>query len=403
MSGAQASALLGLASNDASVLHEAAASSLVRSVEVVSLTEAEAEWRAFERTACASPYQRYDWITAYARFVHAEDGSWIIAALGRDVSGTLQFLLPLRITRQFGMQIARYIGGKHANLNMPLLSALALAKLDAAAWKDILDAVARSQGGIDAFLLLNQPCRWQGQINRLTELGTVRATDDVHMLALSPDAETKLTALLSKERRKKLRAKARRLAEMGEVQFTDPCNDEDRHLAVSAFLSQKAQRFREQGIPDPFALPGIRDFMFAASAPGANGEAPAIEFHALKVGNRVAATIAGIGNERRFSTMCVSFDNSPEIARDSPGDQILMHLIRRQGQLGRMEFDLGMGEASYKEVFCDTREQLSHSLHATSLPGLLLVWMQRTKESAKRALKRHPTLMRTMRRILRRD
>lgn len=397
MSGAQASALLGLARDEVAPLRDMAASTLVRAVEVVSLSEAEPEWRLFERTACASPYQRYDWIAAYARTVHGHDGSQIVVALGRDSNGSLQFILPMRLTSRFGVKVARYIGGKHANLNMPLLTHLALSKLDTAAWKDILQTIARSLGGVDVFLLQNQPRRWQGHVNRLAELGTVEALDDVHMLGLSPDAETRLSTLLSKDRRKKLRAKVRRLSEMGEIRFTDPYNDDERQLAVSSFLDQKAQRFRQQGIPDPFAAPEIRDFLLAASAPGTSGEAPAVEFHALKVGDRVAATVAGIGNATRFSTMCISFDGSPEIARDSPGDQILVHLIQRQGELGRTEFDLGMGEASYKEVFCDTRERLAHTLHATSLPGVAAVLLQRVADRMKRVVKHHPALLRIIR------
>lgn len=402
MSGAQASALLGLTGDGTAVSHEAAASPLVRAVDVVPLAAAEAEWRTFERTAYASPYQRYDWIAACARTIHAQDGSTVVAVLCRETSGKLQAILPLRLTTRFGLRIAQYVGGKHANLNMPLLSAAALSKLDGPAWADILQAAARAHRHIDAFLLLNQPLVWQGQANRITELGTLPAGDDVHMLGLAPDVETKFATLLSKDRRKKLRIKARRLGSLGTLRLTDSGNDAERRLAVASFLRQKADRFRDQGIPDAFAAPEVRDFLLAASSPGANGEAPAIEFHALMAGERVVATIAGAGDARRFSTMCISFDNTPEIARESPGDQILVQMIRHQWDLGRTEFDLGIGEAGYKDIYCDTREKLAHTLFSTSLAGTSFVLMTKAAEAAKRAVKRNPTILRIARRLMRR-
>lgn len=401
MSGVRATALLQFAGNDETVLREATTGTFIADVEVVDLPAAEQLWRSFEAIALASPYQRYDWVAAYVRAVHAQDGSSACAIVCRDAGGVVQVILPLLITRRMGLTVAEYIGGKHANLNMPLLSQGAIVRLDAPAWHDILCRAARAHG-MHAFFLMNQPRVWRGHRNLLAELGAVAASEDVYMLSLAPDADTVLGALLSKERQRKLRAKVRRLSTLGEIRFTDPDNDAERREAIAAFLEQKGARLRELGIPDPFAKPEIRRFFEAASASGPAGEPPAIEFHALKAGNRVVATIAGCGDAVRFSTMCVSFDMTHDIARDSPGDQILLHLIRRQSELGRTEFDLGVGEAQYKETYCNQREQLSHGFVAVSAAGAALVTLERARNAAKHAVKRHPALLRLVRKLPRR-
>jgi len=56
--------------------------------------------------------------------------------------------------------------------------------------------------------------------------------------------------------------------------------------------------------------------------------------------------------------MFTAFDADPAIARASPGELLMLEVIRVQCRRGRRVFDLGVGEARYKNSLCDEVEEL---------------------------------------------
>ncbi|MBL7589986.1 GNAT family N-acetyltransferase, partial [Escherichia coli] len=136
---------------------------------------------------------------------------------------------------------------------------------------------------------------------------------------------------------------------------------------LAAFFAQKSARFAGMGVSDPYADPAIRAFLTAA----ATGAEPAVELYALCLAEsgRVLATFGGAVSERRFSGMMTAFDGDPEIARYSPGDLLLQHLVRDQTARGRQGFDLGVGEARYKASICDETIGLVETIIPVTLRG----------------------------------
>jgi CelD/BcsL family acetyltransferase involved in cellulose biosynthesis len=51
--------------------------------------------------------------------------------------------------------------------------------------------------------------------------------------------------------------------------------------------------------------------------------------------------------------MATSFDMASEIAKTSPGEILLVDLIKLKCHAGITVFDLGVGEARYKTTICD--------------------------------------------------
>ena len=127
---------------------------------------------------------------------------------------------------------------------------------------------------------------------------------------------------------------------------------------LSAFLTQKRDRFRATGIPDPFADAATQSFLHRACLAGLGEARPAIELHALTMGERVLATFGAAVDATRCCGMFTSFDADPEIARSSPGELLMLEVIRHQCAQGRPVFDLGVGEARYKSSLCDEVEEL---------------------------------------------
>jgi CelD/BcsL family acetyltransferase involved in cellulose biosynthesis len=85
-----------------------------------------------------------------------------------------------------------------------------------------------------------------------------------------------------------------------------------------------------------------------------------------------------------------SIDSSGDINRCSPGELLLAQIIRRQCELGRQVFDLGVGEARYKTALCDEVEDLIDVFVPATARGRLYVMAVQRLVAWKRRLKQTP-------------
>ncbi len=86
-------------------------------------------------------------------------------------------------------------------------------------------------------------------------------------------------------------------------------------------------------------------------------------------GRPIAILAAGLNGER-LQGLFNAFDPDPEIAKSSPGDLLLTRVLRDACARGLKCFDLGLGEARYKAMFCGEREAMADVVFAaTSLGG----------------------------------
>jgi len=358
------------------------------------LASVEALWRGLETdpAVLATPYQRFDWVAAYA--ASAPDLALRVFVL-RDGSGRPQALIPCHVTREHGLRVARVVGATHANFHMPLFASRAAAV--ALRPEDLVERLRKAarSDGIDVYAFSHQPLFWDGSANPLG-VRAAPSRSDAYGLLLGPDADTTLKRVFSAEARKKLRAKEKRLVEaFGPVAYRVARTDAEVAAYLEAFYTQKAARFAALGIADPYADARIRDFIAAGSRRDiASGEA-AIEVAALVAveGERVFAVFAGAVDAGRYSGMMTSFDQDPAVSRSSPGDILLQHLVRDQATRGRRAFDLGVGEARYKTNTCDETIALGETTIPVSLPGHLFALKIVGTARLKRRIKRNPRLM----------
>jgi CelD/BcsL family acetyltransferase involved in cellulose biosynthesis len=319
------------------------------------LAAVEATWRELEAAWASSPYQRFDWQKAYVEAMAESRGFEPCVLLVRDGDGRPCLLLPLAIERRPGLAAASAIGGKHANYHLPLMVSGAAVPSPSA-----LRALLRQAGGrlgVDAYAFTNLPRSWNGASNPLA-FGGRPSPSNGYRLTLAGSAEETLARALSKDARKKLRQKEKKLRELGPVAHRVAGTPAEIEHILSAFLAQKRDRFRATGIPDPFADAAIQSFLHNACLAGLGVGPPAIELHALTMGERVLATFGAAVDATRCCGMFTSFDPDPEIARSSPGELLMLEVIRHQCAQGRRIFDLGVGEARYKSSLCDEVEEL---------------------------------------------
>jgi len=344
-------------------------------------------WRDLQDHGVSSPYQRYDWVRAYVEACAAAEGFAPRILVFRDGSGRAVLLLPLAVKRQRGRCVARLIGGKQANFGLPVWAA------DAAPTPLELKALLRDVGarqlGLDTYVFSNLPLSWRGAANPLAQGGRPSPSDG-YRLALDPDAEATIKRVFGADTRKKLRNKERKLNELGEVRHVVAATPEMVERILQSFFAQKRERFQHLGIANPFDEPATQAFVRAGCLAGLSEGAPTIELHALVAGDKVVATFGGAVDRWRFCGMFNSFDTSPESARSSPGELLLMRVIETQCRQGRAVFDLGVGEAAYKDSVCDSEEALVDVTIGVSPRGRLFAVAADGLSQAKRFIKRTP-------------
>lgn len=350
---------------------------------------AEVPWRALEHgdTLC-TPYQRYDFLKAWQTHVGAPAGVMPFIVAGFNAAGLPLFLLPLGARRGAGATVLEFLGGKHANFNMGLWRREAAAQVSTG---DLNAMLAQIAGRADMLVLINQPLTWNGATNPLALLPQQRSANFGFSGSLAPDFEALLRARTNANTRKKMRKKERALADLGTVRFERvQCPNEIRRV-LDAFFKQKSARMRAIGVADVFAEPGVRRFIEAAATERLEQSEPTIELYALSVDDIIVATMGGIVGGGRF---CAMFNSilPGRYAVESPGEQLIVNLVRQCCERGLDTFDLGIGELRYKQLFCEDAEPLFDNYLPLSPSGRLLATGYKIGAAIKRGIKQHPQL-----------
>lgn len=356
------------------------------------------DWRDFETRALVTPYQAYGWVRPYVETVGAAHGMEFRYALLRDAQGALLALLPLVLTRRSGVRFAEFIGGKHANYHMGLYEPRFAASLDADSARQMLAEIGQAIGGLDAFVFVNQPLSWQGTDNPLARLASSPSPSLAYKLALIPgEPEATLKRSMSRHAQKKMNNKRNRFAELGNSRLVRATQPQEIARLIDAFLAQKADRFQAMKAPNPFADPAVRRFLDSGAQPG-DGHAPTLELYALELDGSPVATYVGAVQDGRFSGMATSFDMESPAARNSPGEILLVDLIKLKCREGFTAFDLGVGEARYKTTICDGQDELVDSFLPVTAKGRAFAALSRAKRTLKRRIKQSPLLLKLARR-----
>lgn len=357
------------------------------------------EWRALEDHALVTPYQAFGWVRPFTDTVGAAERMAFRHAVLRDAGGAALAILPLVITRRSGIRFAEFIGGKHANYHMGLYDPAFAAGLDAAGARLMLAEIGAAIGGLDAFIFVNQPTQWQGVPNPLAQLAGGPSPSGAYKLALVPgDGEGSLRRSMSSHAHKKLKNKRNRFVTYGPSEMVRARTPTEIARVIDAFLRQKAARFAMMGIADPFAPPAVRRFL-ERGAQADGDRPPVLELYSLDVAGQSVATYVGAVQAGRFSGMATSFAMDSEVAKTSPGEILLVDLIRLKSREGITVFDLGVGEARYKTTICDERDDLVDSFLPLTTKGHAFALFSRAKREAKRRIKASPVALKLAHRV----
>jgi len=341
--------------------------------------DAFARLRAVE--AAGSPFQSAAWLQALVRSqgladrfrlldLSFADGSWLV--------------LPLQHDFVHGLAVLGKIGGAHASFFAPAASRQAI---PADALRGTFREIAGAEG-IDALTLADCPVVWAGSPHPLLTLDHRPAPSDAAFLHLDGPAEDLMARLFDREGLKKQRYKRRKFAEIGAIAAGWASCETSAEAALDQFFDWKARQFLSMGVPDPFAARDVKDFLFEAVC----GPEGAIRLFTLTLEGRPVAVIGVARCGTHASGMFTAYDPSPDIARFSPGDVAMGELVVALRQEGCTGFDLGIGEARYKNQFCPETLPIVDIAEGFTLRGQLAAAAWLALRGAKRVIKRNPKL-----------
>ena len=346
-------------------------------------------WQALERGgAFKTPYQAFDFLDLWQRHIGAGEGFSPFIVTGFDADDRPLFLLPFGRRRgAAGLSVVEFLGGKHSNFNMGLWRADFLGALTADDLEAVRERISREA---DVVILSNQPLAWAGRDNPFALLPHQASPSFGFAGPLTRDFETLFNERTSAVGRRKMRKKERTLAEAGVVTFARANSEAEIRRVAEDFYAQKSARMRAIGLPDVFAAQDVRDFVTAGALTPTADRSRLIELYTLSVGDTIIATMGGVCADGRFSAMFSSIIHG-RFSTESPGEQLLVRVVRDCCERGLHTFDLGVGEASYKSLFCDA-EPMFDSYWPLSAKGRAFAAARRAFAAAKRAVKQNPHL-----------
>jgi CelD/BcsL family acetyltransferase involved in cellulose biosynthesis len=364
--------------------------SRIAAVDIVTdLGKAEAVWRELEsRQVSHTPYQRFDFLAAWQRNVGEREGASPFIVVARDVEGRPLVLLPLASCRKYGVNVASFMGGKHATFNMALWDrdfAAAAAETDMSA----LVAGIADHRNADVLALYQQPTTWRGLKNPLALLPHQPSVNGCPVLLMEPGAEP--SARISNSFRRRLKGKERKLQPLP-VRSHVATEDSDITRLLDWFFHVKPQRMAEQKLPNVFAEPGVEEFVRTACLARLEGGGRAIDIHALECEAEVIAIFAGVADGHRFSMMFNTYTMSAN-AKFSPGLILMRDIIDHYAASGYRALDLGIGSDDYKRLFCKDDEQIFDSFIPLSARGRMAASAIGGLNRAKRMVKHNPALL----------
>ena len=363
----------------------------IASIDIVrDLAVAEAVWRAMEaaRQSC-TPYQRFDFVSAWQRHVGAREGLTPFIVIAYDTERRPLMLLPLALRQAYGARCASFMGGKHSTFNMALWDKDFAATATTADLEGLIAAISQ-RAEADVLALHQQPLHWRDLPNPIALLPHQPSANDCPLLKMQPGATP--TTLVSKSFRQRLKGKERKLQALPGYRYHVATSDQDITAVLDWFFRIKPLRMAEQKLPDVFAEPGIEDFIRSACAAPLAGGNRVIDIHALECDEEVIAIFAGVADGHRFSMMFNTYTMSAN-SKYSPGLILMRDIIDHYAGHDYRAFDLGIGSDDYKRLFCKDDEPIFDSFIPLSPRGKLAAGVMSGLNRTKRLVKHNPALL----------
>jgi CelD/BcsL family acetyltransferase involved in cellulose biosynthesis len=355
------------------------------------LHEAEPVWRSLEASQFSTPYQRFDFLSAWQRHVGTKRDRQPCIIVACDAERRPLLLLPLTAGSENGARVARFMGGKHTTFNMALWQRDFAASATPADLDALVRGIRELPEKIDVLAFTRQPRRWCDLQNPMVLLPGQTSANGCPLMTMVPGAPP--SELNSNSFRRRLKGKERKLQALPSYRHCVATTETEITRMLDAFFTIKPLRMAAQKLPNVFADPGVEEFLRTACLTPLPDGGHAIEIHALECDAEVIAIFAGVADGHRFSMMFNTYTMS-ESAHYSPGLILMRDIVDYYAERGYTSLDLGIGSDDYKRLFCKDDEPIFDSYLPLTTRGRMAAIGMSSMARAKRLVKQTPALKR---------
>lgn len=317
----------------------------------ISLThhaaDIESAWRHLSAASVESPGQSYDFIrlwTAAHGIPEADQFYFLAERDGRPIA-----LAPLHRRWVKGVRLLSWFPGPHVGCNAPLVDRAALLAMSAAERAGLWQQLLRTTGEADLVYLRAIPQLLVDGVDLFAELGQSLEAETLYRAEFT-SWENANTTQRSKSRRKHDRQQGEKLEALGAVEFEAIGNGPEALAILDTMFRQRAARFRDMGVWDPFAAADTREFYDSTARE--NSGVP-IRLHVLRLnGDIVAVRYNIVANDRLFCLIS-SMSDDKSLQAGSPGKQCLLRVMQTEFDGGARMFDMGAGFTDEKRHWCN--------------------------------------------------
>lgn len=348
-------------------------------------------WRRLEADGVQSPGQSYAFTRLWTETQRIAEADQFYVTASMDALPIA--LLPMCRRQIGGVAVLSWFPGAHVGCNAPLVDGRRLALMSGEARRRLWQ---RMLGATDADLLHLPavPVYEVAGVDVFAELGTTVAGDTLYRASFGNWDEANGTQR-SRSRRKHDRQQGERLEALGDVTFEELKAGAEAAAVLEQMFRQRAERFRQTGIADPFTG-DVRRFYDATVAPGS---AVPVRLHVLRLDGAVVAVRYNIVLGDRMFCLISSMSEDAAIQCGSPGKQCLLRVMQRVFDEGTRVFDMGAGFTDEKRHWCNLQLPLRHHYLALSGKGIVAGWLHRSWQLQRLRIKTDPTLLRLLKRL----
>jgi CelD/BcsL family acetyltransferase involved in cellulose biosynthesis len=357
------------------------------------------KWRAFEATSIGTLFQSFAWVSAWCRNVSTALGEEPLILVGLDPAEDIAFILPLAIVYRFGTKILTWLGQTHSGYGFGLYRRDAMERLQCAAIREILTYITARCPGLTVAHLNKQPLEWCGMRNPLAALPIEPCPIRVSAFDLQPDFSALYRTKISSKRRSDQRRLLNQLCRDSKVIIGVAAASEKRLEVFDVFRAQKATQLAALHRNNSFASPPINAFYRDLLTQQDDHVSTEVGF--MRVDDEVVAVDISMRFQSRVYGLSRSITRGP-LRRYAPGRHLNCYLVGRACEQGATIFDLGPGEASYKDEWKGCTVPLFATITPLRRKGWPAAVLLAAAARANAFLKRCPRTWRVVRSIVHR-
>jgi CelD/BcsL family acetyltransferase involved in cellulose biosynthesis len=289
----------------------------------------------------------------------------------RDADGRPVLYLPLIIETKFNVRLLRFMDCGVADYNAPIVAADRT--LSRQEFHGVWAAVLALLPSFDVIDLKKIAADVAGAVNPLTYLDYTPFGESGHVIALTRLRDQTDTRRAVARQRRKLQSHAKGLSKIGEPRFIVNPDASEAAPLIERLLELKRRKYQRTSTPDFLTAPGVERFYREMMAPGRLGTISHLS--ALAIGDTVASAHLGFIGRGRFYYIFPAYDT--QFGRYRVGHLLLQHLIDQSVTQDFDTFDLGIGDASYKNKWATHRLALHSHQRAVTAAGRIYLQMRR--------------------------